>query len=164
MTIDLGTVSEGTLLPESLIEAFTEELYAVRDKTNRKHSKLVVQANSYNYVINNLKDAEMSEELIEIVSDLVNELIDALNEYAMPYTYFGTLEGDGACFGWWIDHFALNEALSHAAPPVDEEQWIQDCFCEGPDCKDRHGYIVHINDHGNVTLMDAEHTVIWSIV
>ena len=54
MTIDLGTVSEGTLLPESLIEAFTEELYAVRDKTNRKHSKLVVQANSYNYVINSI--------------------------------------------------------------------------------------------------------------
>lgn len=68
-------------------------------------------------------------------SDIVNELQDALDEIAPPYAYFGAIEGDGACFGFWP---ALD--LRHCDEPVriaeiEREHW----GCE----------VVLVNNHGN---------------
>ena len=165
--IQLGTVIECTLKNEDLLEAFSYELDAIR--TNSKsHYKLVFDAQNRWY-----RD-DGSDEREDDMPELINELIDAINEYRLPYTYFGTLEGDGADFGWWIDFDNLNESV-HESESItkelrttgtlsDEESWIQECNCQENDCIGKHGFIVNVNDHGNVTLLDHNHKDVWAVV
>ena len=166
--IQLGTVIEGTLKNEDLLEAFSYELDAIR--TNSKgqtyHYKLVFDAQNRWY-----RD-DGSDEREDDIPELINELIDAINEYRLPYTYFGTLEGDGADFGWWIDFDNMNESINESTTKDlratgtlnDEESWIQECSCQENDCIGKHGFIVHVNDHGNVTLMDHNRKDAWAVV
>ena len=168
--IQLGTVIEGTLKNEDLLEAFSYELDAIR--TNSKgqtyHYKLVFDAQNRWY-----RD-DGSDEREDEIPDLINELIDAINEYRLPYTYFGTLEGDGADFGWWIDFDNLNESVRESESITqdlrssdrlsDEESWIQECDCQENDCIGKHGFIVHVNDHGNVTILDHNRKDVWAVV
>ena len=93
--IEAGTVIAGTLRSEDLLEAFSQELDAIRG-TSKPHYSLVFEAQNRWYLDDGRDERE--EELPE----LVNDLIDALNEYAPEGMYFGTVEGDGADFGWWL--------------------------------------------------------------
>ena len=53
----------------------------------------------------------------EDASILVNQMQDALDTFSPEGYYFGTIEGDGSCFGWW---------------PVEEEKgsWSEGMTCE----------------------------------
>ena len=165
--IQLGTVIECTLKNEDLLEAFSYELNDIRTDS-KTHYKLVFDAQNRWY-----RD-DGSDEREDEIPELINELIDAINEYRLPYTYFGTLEGDGADFGWWIDFDNLNESV-HESESItkelrttgtlsDEESWIQECNCQEDDCIGKHGFIVNVNDHGNVTLLDHNHKDVWAVV
>ena len=92
--IQAGTVIAGTLRSEDLLEAFSRELDSIRG-ISEAHYRLVFVAQNRWY----LDDGRDEQE--EEVSAIVSELQDALNEYAPEGMYFGTLEGDGADFGWW---------------------------------------------------------------
>jgi hypothetical protein len=99
MNIETGTVIAGTLRNEDLLEAFSCELDTVRGQS-KAHYKLdecilIFEAQNRYY----LDDG--SDEIEEEVPEIISDLIDALNEYAPEGMYFGTLEGDGADFGWW---------------------------------------------------------------
>ena len=62
--------------------------------------------------------------------------------------------GDGADFGFWPDMDRLNEELQvNGLPHLDEPEFID---------LENEGLIVHISDHGNVTVLDIDHNVIWS--
>lgn len=45
-----------------------------------------------------------AEEHDGIGMDLVSQLMDALSELAPAGCYFGAHEGDGACFGFWVNY------------------------------------------------------------
>ena len=159
--IHFGTVIQGTLRNEDLIPAFTGEIeylsagYLDADIANLYH---IAQETIDLYD----QDSEVNE---EIASEIVNDLIDVLNGYAPPMAYFGSLDGDGADFGWWIDSNRITDMMHTAQETCNpEEKWITDCDCQSTDCTDRHGYILQVNDHGNTTLMDTDRNVIWSIV
>ena len=82
-------------------------------------------------------------------------LTDALQTLCPPFVYFGTLEGDGSDFGFWPDMDSLGEAMQRmgmARGESDEERLEED------------GIIVQVSDHGNVTVMDMERNVLWSVV
>ena len=102
--VQLGTVIEGTLRNDDLLEAFSGELDTIRTDS-RAHYNLVFDAQNRWYRDDGSDDRE------DDIPDLINELIDAINEYRLPYTYFGTNYGDGADFGWWIDFDNLNESV-----------------------------------------------------
>ena len=68
-------------------------------------------------------------------------------DYTPSFTYYGSLEGDGACFGVWIDHDALEEAIH------DEEVSREPT---------RRGYYLEVSDHGNMTLHYNGREV-WSV-
>jgi len=90
-----------------------------------------------------------------VLAKLINEtLFDALNELCPPFVYFGTHKGDGADFGFWVDWDRLNEARQNIgmASESDEEILKED------------NVIVQVSDHGNVTVMDMERNVLWSVV
>jgi len=83
-------------------------------------------------------------------------LTDALQALCPTFVYFGTLEGDGSDFGFWADMDALDEALTrHDVPDPDRD---------GCQVLEDDGVIVQISDPGNVTVMDLERNVIWSVV
>jgi hypothetical protein len=139
-TATVGSISHGTLRTIDLLRAFTFELsYLSGD-----YVELVNYADERHEAINVDSDNETSED-----SELVNELIDALNELAPAYCYFGAHDGDGSDFGFWPLMDAIDEL-----PRIKNE--------EGETLPDEdHCYV---NDHGNVTVYGANGTVLLELV
>lgn len=76
--------------------------------------------------------------------DLLDSLIQHLNEYAPAYCYFGAHEGDGSDFGFWVDHFAIEEDIESG-----ELLSVSD-LSEIP--ANHVGDVLLVNDHGNMSL------------
>ena len=134
----IGSISHGTLRTEDLLDSFAYELEYVRAIDDERSSALVREA----YAVTDFDG--------ENASWLVDELQDALNEYAPPYCYFGTHEGDGSDFGFWPSMDAVGE-LPRVSDPNEVEQH------EGEDC-------VFVNDHGNVTVYGGDGKVLIDFV
>lgn len=154
-TAHIGSISTGTLRTEDLLSAFASELeslilvngdhfcrpenFGERDRLNN----LVGEAqDQWNEDGDGLQDEEHAEYLVE-------ELSTALEQFAPPYCYFGSHEGDGADFGFWPSHDSIEE-LPHVADR-DEAKAL------GEDCK-------RVNDHGNVTVYGADGSVLLELV
>jgi hypothetical protein len=91
---EIGSISHGTLRNLDLIEAFADELALCRGNEDHQiiqEARAVSLLASLNYDVADMESA----------SELVNDLQDALNEYAPDGCYFGTHEGDGSDFGFW---------------------------------------------------------------
>ena len=141
----IGVVSEGTLRHEDLISAFAGELdywlkrlRLTRDQRKR-FAELVRDANNQAEVLESDRDFEHDH---CDTGEIVSELEDALQEIAPPYCYFGTLDGDGACFGFFITCLGMGGDTDDL-PKLDDltditrEHWGED--------------VLVVNDHGNVT-------------
>jgi len=137
--------------PETLIPAFAGELKEAIGNRREEENRLLVQKAESIISYEDENADETFAEVKEEMSELVNELTDALNEYAPPFVRFGAHEGDGAAFGWWPDLDSLHEAISYGVKMDDERVYLPD-----------DGMVVHINDHGNVTLYSL--TEVWSCV
>ena len=93
-TIELGTLIHGTLRDEDLLTAFADELVRLGGTVTQDLRDLINACEQDNW--------ELSDDMQEEVSFAINEtLINKLNEYAPPHTYFGAHEGDGSDFGFW---------------------------------------------------------------
>lgn len=162
----IGTISHGTLRSEDLLSAFADELERLdsADKPNR-------------YLIDQARKCEADD---ADAMDIINELIDALNECAPPYCYFGTNEGDGSDFGFWPCMDQIEE-LPHIGDPGDHPinlaqaivaavndsdareastlayRLAENSAAIGEDC-------AFVNDHGNVTVYAADGSVIINFV
>ena len=79
------SVSSGTLRTEDLFHAFIPVLRAAAPK----------RADNF------AAEWELPGGTEESNADIVDELFNALDDIAPEGTYFGTLEGDGAEFGFW---------------------------------------------------------------
>lgn len=102
------------------------------------------------------------------LSDIVNDLIDALNEFAPEYGYFGAHPGDGSDYGFW-----LHEDWQQSAK--DDDVLFVDDLANVP--ADYEGMVCVVNDHGNASLYMRSfigtdraddghwaHREIWSVV
>jgi hypothetical protein len=158
----LGSISTGTLRTEDLLPVFT---YTMGELThdpisNTSRYPTEAMANLWDEAIHLIGtdqwwtiDPDDSG-----VDSLLEDLTDALQELCPPFVYFGTLEGDGADFGFWADLEAIDEScgLKHhrrTHNPDTGEIVLED-----------DSVIVQINDHGNVTVMDMARNVLWSVV
>lgn len=102
-------VSNGTHRTEDLAYALYEPIRALRQESYKQGdttcylAALVLSAdlksicNFYNWHIRFNLDIEEPEEF----RDVIIEAFDTLDRYAPEGYYFGALEGDGACFGFW---------------------------------------------------------------
>lgn len=145
----IGTVIAGTLLPEETVPAFADELRAILGALPRVTYDAI-------RITETIKD---EDERAEAMLELANALIDELNEHARPYFTFGTHANDGADFGFWLNHEALDEAV------LDREVLKVADTSEVP--KDYMGQVLHVNDHGNPTLYYAVRgklREVWAIV
>ena len=134
-----GDVSTGTLRNEDLLDTFASELeYQLTrqpKRFKRAHYRSLIRAARRDLV----KLAACPEDAAtDETAGLVSELQDALGAFAPPYGYFGTHEGDGASFGFYLGSMDDFEGLR-----------VSDTS-EVP--RDYRGEVLHVNDHGNVTL------------
>ena len=155
----LGSISTGTLRTEDLLEAFAQTLSSLEstkfyaevgpDSLELYHgSELVRQAPAMLDALDNTTAVSNP-----YVAEYLDWLTDALQEYCPPFVYFGTHPGDGADFGFWPDIETIQEIVN-----------IAECDAsQGISCPDD-GVIVQVSDHGNVTVMDMERNVLWSVV
>ena len=129
----IGVVSEGTLRDEDLISAFAGEL-----DYYMKHLRLTRdQRKRFTDLIREVNDWEDDDNPIDNMGgEVVNELQDALNEIAPPYSYFGMIDGDGACFGFWPAYEDGDLHKLTAGDPIPRWAWGDD--------------VLLVNDHGNV--------------
>ena len=142
--VTIGEVSHGTLRSEDLVDSFAWELSHNTPDGRTRFAKLLTECEEWE---NETEDTDGHD---ETGSELVNALIDALNEYAPGFTYFGANEGDGSSFGFWPDIEAVSE-LPHVSDPSEVEDHL------GGPC-------VFVNDHGNVTVYGANGKVLWDCV
>lgn len=146
---NIGSISSGTMRPEDLIPTFLWELCQQRP-LKREHGKL---ATVIQHCIN--RDPAYYYDSEDAVQDLL-ALFNALDFYSLPYFYFGAHPGDGADYGWWL-------------PEDWEDQFdglqVGDLAAEVP--KGYTGEVLHVNDHGDMTLYRASRgrlTELWGIV
>ena len=170
----LGSISTGTLRPEDLIPAFTYTLGALAHNpiSNLSQFKSKAMADTWQNAINIINSSNRRPIAYDHpeIHELIDELQDALQEYCPPFVYFGTHPGDGADFGFWPDMNRLDEELYNqtGAPHLDKVPSYclpmhQDYPYGEIELKDDN-VIVQLSDHGNVTVMDMERNVIWSVV
>jgi hypothetical protein len=135
----IGSVSSGTMRTDDLLDALSGELdYQMKRQPARHprkaHRQIIREAGA---VLNgNPKFAEYGD-------DIVQELFDALGEYAAPYCYFGASEGDGSDYGFWLCSDFTERMHDDGVPVVDD-------FSELPD--GYHGEVCQISDHGNASF------------
>ena len=148
----IGTISEGTLKTEDLLQAFADELSGYQPT---QHSSLLEDAWVLANHANDERDAPDQTMWEENASFIVNNLQDALNELAPPFCYFGTLEGDGACFGFWPDHEAIQDLIENSVEEsvsVDADHAIQSSEHVNED----EGVRICVSDHGNIEIYSLE--------
>lgn len=146
-----GDISTGTLRNEDLLPAFADELAYQLGRQQKRFKRILHRA-----LIREAATLIRTKDFDGMsTSDCVNDLGDALNEFAPPYGYFGTAEGDGASFGFYISASAIEEFDGLKVSDLSEVP------------ADYRGEFMVVNDHGNVSLYTKNSrrvTFIWSVV
>ena len=145
----LGSISTGTLRPEDLIPAFNNALTQIHDGHYCDIDEMM------NDEAGNAAEFGKQPSNDELQRRVVARLMDELQDACPPFVYFGTHEGDGADFGFWPDMDRLEEEMRSTTSDFQADN----CWTLADD-----GVIVNVSDHGNVTVMDMERNVIWSVV
>ena len=151
----LGSISTGTLRTQDLLPVFLETFIALGGNvpSDLECGAYIEYLNWPNPETTACNEDDKFWDSEDAMWDM-EALTNGLNNLCPPFVYFGTLEGDGADFGFWPDMEALNEAMQNMgmASESDEEILAEE------------GVIVQVSDHGNVTVMDIDRNVIWSVV
>ena len=76
----------------------------------------------------------------------VDDIVEIMQFFALPYCFFGASQ-DGTDYGFWPDISTLHDdAISGDVLKVDDTSAVPDEY---------RGFVMHVNDHGNVTLYAA---------
>lgn len=150
----LGEISSGTLRNEDLVPRFAEVLgnLARKNRVLKWHRPILSRARQI------IRDKNWDGEDAVAVHD---ELVEALDDFSPPYARFGTHEGDGASFGFWLDDIdqiavVITDLMSGMV--VGDLSEVPERF---------NGEVLLINDHGNASLYVSARgklRCIWSVV
>ena len=150
----LGSISHGTLRTQDLLPVFLETFMALGGNVpaDLECGSYIEYLNWPNPATTACDEDDKFWDSEDAMWDM-EALMDGLNNLCPPFVYFGTLEGDGSDFGFWPDRDAIEEIM-----PLDRN------VGEGDDEITIDGVIIQVSDHGNVTVMDIDRNVIWSVV
>ena len=83
-----------------------------------------------------------------------------------PFATFGAHEGDGACYGYWVDWEGIDDSEHEGSllkVPAGED-WPEDEVRERLEA-DALEYVLEASERGSATLFDARtRKEVWSIV
>lgn len=168
---NIGSVSHGTMRPEDLIPDFIWELRQMKP-LYRRHGRLIseitrrmvscrceVPCKGKRLRENEEVHLDQYFDSSDAVEDLAS-LFEALDEYALPYFYFGAHLGDGSDFGYWLseDFAAFSDAYGFDGIRVSDLSEVPVGYT---------GEVLHINDHGNMSLYAysrGKGREIWAVV
>jgi hypothetical protein len=147
-----GSVSHGTMLTEDLLPCF---LNVLKDMPG--------SAATYDALIAEAEECE--DYATEEAAEIVNDLMDALNEYAPPYGYFGAHPGDGSDYGFWLDEEFQQRMRDDGVLELGAGDEVPE---DELPAKGKTREVLFINDHGNAEfgyVDDAgKFTEVWSVV
>lgn len=139
----IGSITHGTLRTEDLLDAFAQELdYQVSrqakewcdDEGRKERDELLALVGQAREIDPDSEDA----------AELVEELATALERFAPSYTYFGAHPGDGSDFGFWVDEYAIRDAIHDKELGTGDELPCAHCT--------EFGEFLVVSDHGNQTM------------
>jgi len=152
---NFGSVSSGTMNTQDLLSALSSELEYQLGRQSRRFPRRALRS-LIRSAERTLNDAADSDSDSACSDDTVQELFDALEQFAPPYAYFGAVEGDGANYGYWL---SSNMAIDFDGLKVSDTSEVPSGY---------RGEVLHVNDHGNMTLyVVGSHDKlreIWAIV
>lgn len=139
-TYPVGSVSHGTMRPEDLIDTFCCEL-----RHQLKHGPSVNRATrkAHFTLIREIERSMRQKDYFDSEAasyDLNEGLLDALNEHAAPYMYFGAHIGDGSDYGYWLSEGFEDDFDSLKVSDLSE---VPNGY---------RGEVLLVTDHGNMTL------------
>ena len=149
-----GSISTGTMRPQDLIPAFIDALRDFEPAASAAYESGIPDTA--------WDDDDDDYWQSDDAAWVLDQLFDDLSGYAPVYGYFGSHEGDGADYGFWLSHDAIDDAVRDG-----EALKVSDTV-DVPD--DYFGEVFHVNDHGNITLYvkDNEESdslrEIWAVV
>jgi hypothetical protein len=173
----LGTVSHGTMRTDDLIPVFLDVAEGLR-LSRRDRADIKALRNEWEACEHedgckqhsNPGDSTCDNE----ADSSCERLFDILNNYAPPYCYFGSHEGDGSDYGFWVSQDSLDEAVR------DGDILRKYLASNGPDLMSNGGstwnsnedapdgltyrYLLTISDHGNMTLYYRNGHEVWGVV
>lgn len=141
MTFSLGTVSNGTLKTDDLLNAFADELEHRTAAPAAAIRELITDARAYAKLFT---EDHLNEAGQECAAEIIGEVMDALTELAPAFVSFGAHDGDGADFGFWPSIDALEEAVRDGD--------VLKVTDTGDIPASWQGLVMQVSDHGNVTL------------
>ena len=139
--MEIGSIISGTLKPDEIAKALIDVLEYEDDDA--------AEAIRAEYNLENPEDAVMAHETaLEILSD-----------FLPPFCYIGTLEGDPAHMGVWVDDQEIcdSEESGELVRVKAGEEW--------PPLDEVAEYVLEVTDHGNATLYTVyPRKEVWAIV
>lgn len=151
-----GTISHGTIRTPDLLDAFATELeWQVQRNADYFQSSDDARLQR-DHLLALVWEAREVDPESDDADYMVNEsLPDALQQFAPAYSYFGAHCGDGSDFGFWLsesmqDDFDGLQVADTSEVPADYS-----------------GEVLHVNDHGNMTLYAASNgnlSEVWAVV
>jgi hypothetical protein len=161
----IGTISHGTMRDQDLLESFANELEYLAKINNvlPNYIELINESNRYAEFLREYENqlwkphhVKIRNSILDTISFIINEdLFDALNSFAAPYMYFGSHVGDGSDYGFWIME---NIEYDFDGLKVSDTSEVPEDYT---------GEVLHVNDHGNMTLYTSENgklTEVWGVV
>ena len=138
MTFQIGSISEGTLRPENLLPTFASELRSRATNEELAFYKEILDE-AYKMGDFSTKDATW----------LLDSLEAGLMQIYPLGLHFCSVEGDGACFGFWPDQDILDN-------PEDHDVLKLNAGDSSP--TDYRGDLFFVSDHGNISFgyVDSE--------
>lgn len=157
---EIGSVSHGTMRTEDLIPAFVEALDDLKEAESLSDTPNKERFARLDSLLGDI-EGRMEQEDYYASEDAgfdLEALFEALDEFAPPFCHFGAHEGDGADYGFWVSHEAIEDAVHDGEiVKVDAgDEWPEDMSAD---------YVLEVNDHGNTTLFERKsRQELWSIV
>jgi len=107
-----GTISEATMRSEDLIPKFMDFLEDVAERCEIREEVASLREEVYKLELEDEEGYGAYYKDQEQAGLILNEGIwDLMNSITPEFCYFGSHEGDGACYGFWTSDEALQEAL-----------------------------------------------------
>lgn len=167
----LGSISHGTMRAEDLIPAFLDCLDNLREELTFSRGDVKNEVGRLDSLMGEIEQRMFTDDGTDTIDAYfesesadydLESLFDELNTFAPPYAYFGSSEGDGSDYGFWLSYESIDDAVCNGELiKLDSgDEWPADELAERPDVEG----VLYVSDHGNMTLHGVDGKEIWSVV
>ncbi len=122
-TLPVGVYTDGICKAEDRIDSLLPELQRLHLS---KADRVMVRKLAAEYRRDWLTEPDTDDGLAEgpDLDDLLDELVQVAENYLPEFCLLGNLEGDGACFGVWVDVEQAQQAVAEGEVWADHDRQV----------------------------------------